>query len=416
MAVGIKRIEKEFLFKSVFDEQIPVTLLLEGKETKLSVLTIEKDHIRFRTPFNLGLKKGQKANLYFTYREQVVSFKAKVIECGESQLITDLPDSLYKNLSRKYARIIAPPSISLSFSFRGERYELRYPKTDEYESAEAPEASPDFNAHDIKSLIEQFNQRTAAVCDTHKIVMFRERQPQGFDEELVASTGKILFIPSTLASLPAIDPYVKKRIVTQSIFESFLASKGIPQRRIEDEAGRYLREKRTKGVLSELMCPVIFQEYVIGYIHLANSEQGLPPFDLDLVDLMAQFAKILAYSLKINGYFKNAPKNEKKYGANIIDISASGALFSSDQSGLAQSLVVGSELNIELKAGARSVTMAGKIVRRYADASTIYYGVDFRDMKAEDLRFIFELLYGRPFSDADMSLLEGGEKSKGSII
>ena len=105
MAVGIKRIEKEFLFKSVFDEQIPVTILLEGKETNLAVLSIEKDHIRFKTPLKLGLKKGQKANLYFTYREQVVSFKAKVIECGEGLLVTDLPDSLYKNLSRKYRRI-----------------------------------------------------------------------------------------------------------------------------------------------------------------------------------------------------------------------------------------------------------------------------------------------------------------------
>ena len=224
-------------------------------------------------------------------------------------------------------------------------------------------------------------------------MIFRESS-QGIDAELMAP-GKTLSYLRPLRIFPQ-SALHKKGIVTQSTLV-LPRVEGRGQRRIEDEEGRYLRDKRSKGVLSELLCPVIFQEYVIGYVHLRNTDQNLPPFDLDLVDLMGQFAKILAYSLRRNGYFKDAPKNEKKYGANIIDISASGALFSSDQTGLAQSLVVGSEIDLELKAGNRSVTMAGKIVRRFSDASSHFFGVDFRDMKAEDLRFIFELLDGDPF-------------------
>ena len=58
---------------------------------------------------------------------------------------------------------------------------------------------------------------------------------------------------------------------------------------------------------------MIFQEYVIGYVCLVNKQIGEPPFDLTLLETFHQFAKVLVYSLKINGYFRNAPKKGLRF-------------------------------------------------------------------------------------------------------
>jgi c-di-GMP-binding flagellar brake protein YcgR len=417
MAVGIKRIEKEFLLKSVMDEQIPVTMHLAGKEESLAIAEIGRDSMRLLTPKGLEqLKKGSKVTLFFRHHEQVINFVTDVIEHKGESLTVVVPESLYKNLSRKYTRILFPPALNVEFSFRGERYELDYPKVELYEPAEEPEFSDDFQSANIKSIIEQMNAKAEEYASDHRVVMFREREPESVEERVIARTGKVFFLPSTLSEVPSVDPYVAKKLVTRQILESFLMESGSPRPLVRDIILNITKSKRNQGILGELLYPILFQEYVIGYIFLQNRQAGKPPLDLDLVDAMGQFAKVIAYSLRANGYFKGAPLKHNNYRGAIVDISASGILFANEQALLAQSLLVDSEIDLSLSTKERKIQVAGMIVRRYKDANQHYYGVDFRGMQPEDMRYLFELLYGRPFTDRDILYMEGGTEARNPLF
>jgi hypothetical protein len=51
--------------------------------------------------------------------------------------------------------------------------------------------------------------------------------------------------------------------------------------------------------------------------------------------------------------------------------------------------------------------LAAGIVRRYKDVNLYYFGCRYTQIAPEDLRFLFEYLYGKPFTDADGAFSTG---------
>jgi len=176
---------------------------------------------------------------------------------------------------------------------------------------------------------------------------------------------------------------------------------------VDDACSRFIKQKHDSGTLSDLWVPILFQEYVIGYIHIWINTEGKPPFDYGVIDTLYQFAKILAYSLKINGYFETGKLKNEPFEGKIIDISASGLLFTYPNSPLASTLLLDSELAVRLMAPRRTVNAKARIVRRYKDSIQGYFGCRFMEMAPEDLRFLFEYIYGKPFTDSDAGFLSG---------
>jgi c-di-GMP-binding flagellar brake protein YcgR len=146
---------------------------------------------------------------------------------------------------------------------------------------------------------------------------------------------------------------------------------------------------------------------VIGYIHIWIGRERKPPFDYGVIDTLYQFAKILANSLKLNGYFESGKLRNDPFDGRIIDISASGLLFSYPNSVLASTLLPDNELSVILRTPRRTVRAKARIVRRYKDNIQGYFGCRFLDMEPEDLRFLFEYIYGKPFTDTDAAFLTG---------
>jgi c-di-GMP-binding flagellar brake protein YcgR len=122
---------------------------------------------------------------------------------------------------------------------------------------------------------------------------------------------------------------------------------------------------------------------------------------------MYQSAKVLAYSLKINGYFESGRLKNDPFEGKIIDISASGLLFTYPNSGFASTLMPETILAVKLATERRTVNTKAKIIRRYKDSTQWYYGCRFMEMEPEDLRFIFECIYGKPFTDTEAAFLSG---------
>ncbi len=408
MATSLKKIEKEFILGSAKDEGSPILLLADNGEwpVRLGLITNDRLTMAHSMPLRL-LKRWESYEFRFVYREQGIAFRTRIVEVKEATLIVEMPELVYKNLGRRYTRRKPPLDLVLAFGFMGDRYELAFPTTEAFDPVTEPEPSASFDPADMRLLVREFNARAEEYGSERAIVMFKERKPENQEERVMVRTGHIFYLPTATGGLPTIDPYFQPRLVTRAAFAEWLREEGVPAELVEDEVIRFERKKRNEGIISELMVPIIFQEYVIGYVNVVNRLPGKPAMDLSVLETFHQFAKVLSYSLKINGYFKTAPKKSHDLSADVIDVSAGGVLFANPSRELAAALLPGSRIDLMLHTGGRKIKTQGLLKRNYRDSDLVYYGVEYLDLKPEDFRFLFETFYGRAFSDADAKSLEG---------
>jgi hypothetical protein len=293
------------------------------------------------------------------------------------------------------------------FTFLGDRYSLAYPKSPEFEADALDSLVRTADPKDLSGLIDQMAVWIKGHANGYKFVLFKDEKPSSTEERVVAETGKTLYLSSTLGSFPTADPYPKKRLITEDLFLRYLESTGVSLAYVKASCTRFIRAKFDSGVYSDLWTPVLFQQYVIGYIHAWINREGIRPFDYETIDTLYQFAKILAYSLKMNGYFESGKLKNDPFEGKVIDISVSGLLFAYPTSSLTASLLPDSELSVKLVSPRRTVFTTARIVRCYKDTTNTYLGCHFPDMEPEDVRFLFEYIYGKPFTDADATFLAG---------
>jgi len=408
MATPIKRIEKDFLLKVLYDEQIPVMYIKSKTQYILMIEKPTKGQMYFKSDRPIeGMKGRKKLDLMFDYRGQVIIFSVEILEYRDEHIVTKEPDALYKNLDRSFSRVSTPTDLQVQFTFLGDRYSLTYPKVIEYDALNPADLITNANPKNLSGLIEQMALWIKNYATSYKLVIFKDVKPSTTEERLIAETGKALFIPSTMGPLPTEDPYPKKRLITEGIFHRYLESTGVDLKYVNDACARFIEQKNKAGISSDLWVPILFQEYVVGYVHLWISKDGMIPFDFSVIDSMFQFSKILAYSLKLNGFFESGKLKNEPFEGKIIDISASGLLFTYPNSAFANTLMPDSELAVKLMTGRRTVNAKAKIVRRYKDNIQGYFGCRFLDLEPEDLRFLFEYIYGKTFTDADAAFLSG---------
>ncbi len=408
MATPLKRIEKEFMLGAARDERTKVLLLAGSGEWPVEIKSVESDHmiLGHSMPLRL-LRKGIRYEFRFVEREQAMAFRTRIIEIKDSTLTVEMPANVYRNLERRYSRRTPPAELTVAFSFMGERFELSYPTTREYATVTQPVPSESFDPNDIRGLVRSFNEKTEDRVSDRSIVMFKDRKPESIEERVITRTGRSLFLATVAGGLPEIDPLQKPRIVTRNVFTEWLREEGFTAELALDELARFERNLRQSGVLSELLIPILFQEYVIGYVSLVNKTPGREPFDLGMLETFHIFSQILAWSLKINGYFKGAPRKASEISARVLDVSAGGLLFANDSADIGASLRPESRIDLLFTLGERKVKASAVVRRTWTEGNQNYYGLEYDGIQPEDFRFLFETLYGRPFTDADGLSIEG---------
>jgi hypothetical protein len=410
MATPIKRIEKDFLLKTLYDNKTLVTYLFNREEYTLTLVKQPNHELYFKPDRPIeGLRPKDKMDLMFMYWGQMIKFSIENVKVKEGIIIAENPDSLFKDLDRSFARVALPENLKISFVFQGERYALGYPVISNYEPVELLESMKVVDPKDLPGLIKKLAHEVKGVADGHKVFIFKGEKPRKVEERIICETGKIFYIPSTKTGLPETDPYPQGRIITGDAFLHYLEDNGVNPRALEETLDRFLKLKIKENILSDLWVPIIFQQYVIGYIHIWTNTGGCPPLDYKAIETVYQFMKIIAFSLKAQGLFESRRiKNEPFEGA-IIDISASGLLAAYPPSSLAAALHPDCELAVTIETPNRTVKTNARIVRRFTlhSAAQIYIGCQFLDMDPEDIRFLFEFIYGKPFSGDEENFLKG---------
>jgi len=409
MATPVGRIEKEFLFNAIFEEKISLMHMRDRVEYIFKLDQKATEELIFRCEKPLGkLKHHAKLPIKFNYRGQVIDFTTELLAQKEDLIYCKMPASLYKNLDRNFLRVDAPSDIKILFTFRGDRYNLAFPKVSEYESITANDLVSNLDPSNLSGLIKQIAGMLSNFADGYRIANFKDKKPETLEEKIVSETGKTLFIPSTVGFLPKTDPYPKKRIITEDIFHRYLETNGVGVKYLEENTARILKNKFSNGIFSDAWVPILFHEYVIGYIHIWIDKQGKLPFDFSVLDNVYQYAKVLAFGLKENGYFEHGKVENQPFEGRVLDISASGLMFAYPLgSSLLTTLLVDSELTVTIETKSRTINVLAKIVRKFKDKSAGYLGCRFINMAPEDTRFLYEHLYGRQMDDTDTAFLSG---------
>jgi hypothetical protein len=410
MGIPLGRIEKEFVFKSLVDEGAACEVHGHGREIRCRFQGAEGARLSFAPlePPLEGFQPGEEVRVFFYLKNNYHTFTAPVVSAEPGSLTLETPDGVYKNLQRKYERVKLAEEIEVSFSVKGRKIELNFPKSERFSQVEPPEISPTFDQGRIQELVKGFRKRMTELVSVNRITMLRDRAPRAWEEKVISRLGKCLWIPSTEDDFPATDPFPDERVATRAELARMEEENGVPPHVASSKLGNILYEKKKKDVVSELYCPVLYNEYVVGYIHLANLGEKRERISRDLIDQTFQFAKVLCWSLVRNGYFRSENLGERRFDAPIIDMSASGLLFAHTSPDLARELLVHTDLDLTVRLKGRALTVGARIMRKMRDAEAAYFGALFMRIQPEDLRFLFEFLYGKPFDEKYEGVWEGG--------
>lgn len=413
MAKVVTFIEKEFILGQIQKAGSPVLVFGPGKKAEGSLKSFDKELLSIRTtPIGAEqFKAWDSVSVYLSYQGQRATFPAKVRRVSGGDIVLGLPENLFKAPQRKSVRVAPPHDMQLEFFLQNERIRIDCPESSEYSELEMPALSVGFDTGSIASLLESFKAKSSSMFTRSGIVMFnKERKPESIEERLVSEYGRTLLVPSMQGALPATDPYPEGRLITQSMADAFEG----PSVFLEgSELERSHMQKASEQVLSELYCPILYYQYVIGYVYLSNDEGQGAALEFRAVDYAWEFAKILAYSLKINNYYKiDESYQPDPYQPRVVDLSATGCLLLMPKSTFTIKLKHGTVMDIRIsRPGDRvAMTMTGRVARRYDDKDNEYYGVGFLNADRDALEMLRLSLYadGGDSFNCDESALELG--------
>jgi hypothetical protein len=406
----VGRIEKEFVFKSLVDDNVPCDIHGSRKELTCRFSGIKEDAL-IMTPLEgslEGFEPGEEIRVFFYLKNNYHTFASRVREISGQKMVVEQPPGVYKNLQRKFERVRLSGDMDVSFSIHGTKVELNFPKSDRFSPVEPPEESTAFDPKRIEEVLQTFRKRMESLVSDSKIVMMRDKMPRSWEEKVIVRLGKCLWIPSTAEDFPSRDPFPDERVITKPELVKLEEEAGAQAYVITSKLGNILYEKTKKEITAELWCPVLYNEYVVGYVHIWNTSARRERLSREIFEYVQEFAKTLCYSLVTNGYFKVENSTERRYEAPIIDMSASGLLFAHTSPDLIRELLVHTDLELTVKLEKRTMLIGARIMRKFKDAESSYFGVLFLRLDQEDFKVLFRFLYGKQFDPSQEGVWEGG--------
>lgn len=402
MSTMVQGIEKEFLLKSLYNEQVSVICMYNRVEYTLKIEKVTKAEICFKANQVItGLASGKKIDLTADYKGVMVVFVVEINSINKDRFIATFPELLYKNLDRAYPRVLFPSDMQFKFSFLQERYLFPVSEDVDPRTLTGDDLLPDPDLKDFNDIVANMDSWVKESEREYKLVLFKDvKRLTLLEEQIVIKTGKALFLPSSQGSLLETDPDPKKRVITIAQFLQYLETIGILPSYFNAALDQFIKSKQTKQIFAEAWVPLRFKEYVIGYIHFWTTKEGSPPLEYTVIKTLYQYANSMIFALKEKEYFESFNLKDRLISAQGVDISAGGIRFSCTQTNLVALLVLDSELSIKLITSKRTISLKARVLRRYEEKGVTHFGCHFFDVAPEDVRFLYEYIYGKPFTDS----------------
>ena len=388
MPTAVKRIEKDFLLKAILDEKTSLRYSKDRQRYVLLVEEIRKDGLLLRSDESLdGVGLSGKITLTFDHNGSSMLFETSVIGTRGTELVCSIPEVINKDLGRTDIRVNLPRDMTVSVAFSGPRYKLPFQKLRQYHPV-GPGPSG------IENLKARFEAMAKEQGWEPKTVLARQKSDLVRPEErLIAHTGRTLFLPRVGQGFPSEGAPPCDDIITEEVFLRFLLeSEGIEGGDAAANMRNFIGGKKFSGIGSEAWVPILFQEYMVGYVHLAG--RGKVSVGEDALRLAREYTRALAIMLEEKGRFAQARMSSAPFEAAALDISSSGLLICCRLPEIAGKLMVNSCLKVTIStAGWKMATLAA-ISRIQKDKTSVSAGCRFVGMKPEDGERLLTCLHG----------------------
>jgi len=395
VAHEIKRIEKEFILKNMCENRTPLEIHVGAERLQAFIDKTSDERLWLRLSEDLFPDRVEELTAFFRFRNNPMTFSARVIDHDEETAELVQPAELFRDLTRSFERIKAPKDVSVSFLFKGQRVNLDYPDSDQYEPVEDPGVEPGFDASKISELLKAFRERAARFATENKIVMFRERKPTTFQEQLIARSGKILVLPFYSAENQIRSSEIRERLLSQDEIISLKSEDGEDMFSVLEQIGKIVEGNRSRRLWHELYCPILYRQYVVGYMYLIRADGEQDRFEPAVFEFALQFGRVLAFSLKANGYFSAEPQVDEFGSAELLDISGSGLLFSYPPDG--PDILLYTDLDLKIRLGETTIPARGRVMRKYNDTERVYIAIQFIELDPDDMEKLFFHIYGTSY-------------------
>jgi len=390
VAVRIDRVEREFILVTAAESKTEARLRAAGRSLKCRVVAADGVRVGFAVGGTSAyFSPREQVSVCFDFRGQAVAFDAPVLKSASGIVELGIPESMYRSLSRRWARVNRPKSLSVAFLLQDTELSLDCPESEEWVDVELPELRAGLDSSNLSALVDSFKAKASAIASEGRVIMYKDRGPADLAEEMAARIGRVLYVPSTLGALPQSDPYPAGRIVTREMAEEF---EGPSSMSLGSKLSSYLRGRAAEGLSSGLWCPVVYYRYAVGIVHIANGPDSRRALDFGAVDLAWEFSRILAWFLKRHGYFAQSATGAAPKRGSIIDASPSGLLAALPVGG--PKIEQGSVIRLRLGLNDKNIVCSGKVARRYNEGGMSFCGIAFMDLSAQDMATLSLGLYG----------------------
>ncbi len=384
------RVEKEYIIDILFTKKIPLSFFVKEKyEFSGTIVRYDAFTLTIQHNCKLPLSIYQKLTFIFFVRDNRHMFTSTIKAIVNSQTFTiSFPDNIVRNIQRRYQRITLKEN-TVSVTFQSKTEHLDFPETTTFRIFDETLLKLE-TINNIQDMIDGF-RRKMSVFSKNAIVIFKNRNPSTLEEFLIVKTGKSFYIPNSFKYFPDSQVYdVEKVIVNEDIIEYYKLL-GNDSNVASQKINQLLLLKQKKNILTELYYPVIYKKFVIGYLYLMNEVEKNSQIAFNIINNLEEFSKLLIASLIKNNYFTRTEYLTVE--ANIVDISAGGIQFFSDNNSIASNLFEKDEMQLNFRIEDNIFSLKAFARRRWKDEDKWYYGVQFDDTQTEQIEILKNIIY-----------------------
>jgi hypothetical protein len=351
----------------------------------------------------------------FNYKGLLISFTVEVESINESVITVTVPDVLYKSLNRSNARVAVPPELGIRLMSLDDRYSLPFPKAPKFEAVDESAILPNIDPKNFNAIIEHLAAAVNKCADGYKLTYFSATvAPETTEERLISENGTILFIPSFNEEFPVIKPEQQNIMISAELFKRYFESIGVASAFLNQQLEQYLKDKYAEKIASAVWVPLLFCEYVVGYIYAWKKESDTDEenrkdnvLDPAFVEKLRHYARCLILSLRDREYFEAGRTKDRVINGKVVDISASGLRFVVPNSFIFLTLQPDTEIAVRLYTSDHTIDTKIKVRRRYKEGRLVNIGCSFMDMAPDDAKFLFDFIYGQPADDTSKEFHAG---------
>jgi len=322
MGNAIGRIGSEVILERM-REQVE-TLLLQHINTRFLVIidSIQGSELSVRR-IARGKERvfvGKVAHLFFNYEDTKMVMALRVLDSEGEKIKLMIEKPAYRDISRTFERVYDDSAIKIHVVPAKFATSIKYAHSIRTLSFEETSGSADTTTANIRTLMQSFFLAAQKHAIQAKVIMFRARAAEYDVEKIAAFVGYPIIIP-----YPSGDASALSIAAPESIVEA------MHEMSIKKKDGLLTRDDfipELPSAQSQIIFPILYLNFCVGYILLGVDTQELPHYR-PYLEFAEKYSYDLSCALEQSGYFDALKSAEtEKDLFRLIDISASGLRFS----------------------------------------------------------------------------------------